>query len=85
MQKPKREESSQSALAFDEQQNESAHAIFTDKEKEPPKRIRLCPVCGINPLSRGQSSCSDRCRKRKERILKQYREETLLYGDDDDD
>lgn len=51
------------------------------RSKEPPKRIRLCPVCGTNPLPRGRSACSARCRKRKERILRQNREQSLLYDD----
>ena len=47
-----------------------------------PRRVKICPVCGVNPLPRGKSSCSVRCRKRKERILRKAREESLLYQDD---
>ena len=46
-------------------------------------RVKICPVCGVNPLPRGNSACSVRCRKRKERILRKAREESLLYLDKD--
>jgi len=56
-----------------------AEYLFTDKQH---RRVKLCPVCGIDPLPPGRSACSTKCRKRKERILKKAREESLLYRDD---
>jgi predicted nucleic acid-binding Zn ribbon protein len=49
-----------------------------EKNKKP---VKLCPVCGVNPLPPRKSSCSTRCRKRKERLLRKAREESLLYYD----
>ena len=53
----------------------------TETEK-PKRRVKLCPVCGINPLPLGKSACSARCRKRKERLLRKAREEAAVYRDD---
>ena len=48
----------------------------------PKRRVKLCPVCGLNPLPPGKAACSARCRKRKERLLRKAREESLLYSDE---
>ena len=52
------------------------------KTENLKRRVKLCPVCGINPLPQSKAACSDKCRKRKERLLRKAHEESLLYYDE---